>query len=137
MFRNKFGIYLHDTPTRAPFSRSNRAVSHGCVRVEKPFQLAEFLLKNNSNWNLDYIKIETGFAVADQTKIAEFKQVRGELRRNASYGKTTEVKLYQQIPLFIDYYTAWVNDKGTINFRYDVYNKDKILKKYLFIPGSM
>jgi L,D-transpeptidase YcbB len=137
MFRNKFGIYLHDTPTRAPFSRSNRAVSHGCVRVEKPFQLAEFLLKNNSNWNLDYIKIETGFAVADQTKITEFKQVRSELRRNASYSKTTEVKLYQHIPLFIDYYTAWVNDEGTINFRNDVYDKDKILKKYLFLPGSM
>ena len=137
MFMNKFGVYLHDTPTRAPFSRSNRAVSHGCVRVEKPFQLAEFLLKNNSRWNLDYIKIETGFAVADQTKIAEFKQIRGELRRNASYGKTTEVKLEQHIPVFIDYYTAWVNDEGTLNFRNDVYDKDKILKKYLFMPGSM
>jgi murein L,D-transpeptidase YcbB/YkuD len=137
MFRNKFGIYLHNTPTRAPFSRSNRAVSHGCIRVEKPFQLAEFLLKNNSKWTLDYIKIETGFAVADQTKIAEFKQVRGELRRNSSYGKTTEVKLDQHIPVFVDYFTAWVNDEGTINFRSDVYDRDKILKKYLFIPGSM
>jgi len=137
MFMNKFGVYLHDTPTRGPFSRSYRAVSHGCIRVEKPFQLAEFLLKNNSKWNLDYIKIETGFAVADQTKIAEFKQVRSELRRNSSIGKTTEVKLEQHIPVFIDYFTAWVGDDGTINFRNDVYDKDKILKKYLFIPGSM
>ena len=137
MFMNKFGVYLHDTPTRAPFSRSNRAVSHGCVRVEKPFQLAEFLLRNNSKWNLDYIKIETGFAVPDKTKVAEYKLIRSELRRNSSFGKTTEVKLEQHIPVFIDYFTVWVNDEGTVNFRNDVYDKDKILKKYLFIPGSM
>ena len=137
MFMNKFGVYLHDTPTRGPFSRSNRAVSHGCVRVEKPFQLAEFLLRNNSKWNLDYIKIETGFAIPDKTKVAEFKQVRSELRRNSSFGKTTVVKLEQHIPVFIDYFTAWVNDEGTINFRNDVYDKDKILKKYLFISESM
>jgi murein L,D-transpeptidase YcbB/YkuD len=137
MFLNKFGVYLHDTPTRTPFSRSYRAVSHGCVRVEKPFVLAEYLLRNNSKWNLDYIKIETGFAVPDKTKVAEFKLVRNELRRNSSYGKTTEVNLVQHVPVFIDYFTAWVNDEGTLNFRNDVYDKDKILKKYLFIPGSM
>ena len=137
MFMNKFGVYLHDTPTRGPFSRSYRAVSHGCVRVEKPFQLAEFLLRNNSKWNLDYIKIETGFAVPDKTKVAQYKLIRSELRKNSSFGKTTEVKLEQHIPVFIDYFTAWVNDEGTVNFRNDVYDKDKILKKYLFIPGSM
>ena len=105
--------------------------------MEKPFQLAEFLLRNNSKWNLDYIKIETGFAVADQTKIAEFKKVRSELRRNESYGKTTEVKFEHNIPVFIDYFTAWVNEEGTVNFRSDVYGKDNLLKKYLFIPESM
>jgi murein L,D-transpeptidase YcbB/YkuD len=137
MFANKFGVYLHDTPTRGPFSRSNRAVSHGCVRVEKPFQLAEFLLRNNSKWTLDYIKIETGFAIPDKTKVAEFKLVRGELRRNLSFGKTTEVKFDHKIPVIIDYFTAWVSDDGTVNFRNDVYDKDKILKKYLFMPGSI
>jgi murein L,D-transpeptidase YcbB/YkuD len=132
MFRNQFGIYLHDTPTRAPFSYSVRAVSHGCIRVEKPFQLAEYLLKNHSKWNLEYIKIETGFASADNTKIAEFQQKRNELRRGSSYGKTTEVRLEQNIPVFVDYYTAWVNDEGIVNFRNDIYDKDKIVKKYLF-----
>jgi len=133
MFKNKFGIYLHDTPTRGPFSNSVRAVSHGCMRVEKPFQLAEYLLKGHSKWNIDYIKIETGFAVADNTKIAEFKQIRNELRRGSSYGKTTEVKLEQNIPVFVDYYTAWVDDNGIVNFRSDVYGKDKILSNHLFI----
>jgi L,D-transpeptidase YcbB len=136
MFANQFGVYLHDTPTRGPFSRSYRAVSHGCVRVEKPFQLAEFLLKNNSKWTLDYIKIETGFAMPDKTKVEEFKQVRSEIRRNFSYGKTTDVKFDHKIPIVIDYFTAWVNDEGLVNFRNDVYDKDKILKKYLFLPDS-
>ncbi|MBZ0199782.1 MAG: L,D-transpeptidase family protein, partial [Ignavibacteriaceae bacterium] len=60
MFVNPFGIYLHDTPTRAPFGYQNRAVSHGCMRVEKPLQLAEYILQNNSKWNIDYLKLEIG-----------------------------------------------------------------------------
>jgi len=117
MFRNKFGIYLHDTPSRGPFSNSVRAVSHGCIRVEKPFQLAEYLLKGHSKWNIDYIKLETGFAVPDNTKIAEFKLKRSELRAGSSYGKSTDVRLEQNIPVFVDYYTAWVDDNGIVNFR--------------------
>ena len=131
MFDNPFGIYLHDTPTRAPFSSSNRAVSHGCVRVEKPLQLAEYLLNNNSNWNIDFLKIEIGSKVSDNSIVEEFMQKRAELRKNASYGKTTEVKLDKNIPLFIDYYTAWVDENGIVNFRDDVYREDAILLKYL------
>jgi murein L,D-transpeptidase YcbB/YkuD len=131
MFVNRFGIYLHDTPTRGPFSNSVRAVSHGCIRVEKPFVLAEYLLKGHSKWNIDYVKIETGFAAPDNTKIAEFRLKRNELRRGSSYGKTTEVKLEQNIPVFVDYFTAWVDEFGIVNFRPDVYGKDKILKNYL------
>ena len=137
MFQNKFGVYLHDTPTRGPFSRPSRAVSHGCIRVEKPFQLAEYLLWNNSKWTLDYIKIETGNAVPDKTKFDEFKLVRPELRKNASFGKTTIVKFDHKIPVIIDYYTAWVNDKGIMNFRNDVYGKDKILEKYMLQSGAL
>lgn len=137
MFQNKFGVYLHDTPTRSPFSRPSRAVSHGCIRVEKPFQLAEYLLRNNSKWTLDYIKIETGNAVTDKTKVDEFKQVRAELRRNESFGKTTIVKFDHKIPVIIDYYTAWINDKGIMNFRNDVYGKDKILEKYMLQSGAL
>jgi murein L,D-transpeptidase YcbB/YkuD len=132
MFTNKFDIYLHDTPTRAPFSAANRAVSHGCVRVEKPLLLAYYVLKNHSKWEPDYIKIEIGSPVADKTKIAEYRLKRNELRRNCSFGKTTQVNLDQNIPLLIDYFTAWVSEEGIVNFRDDVYGKDDILKKYLF-----
>lgn len=131
MFNNPFGVYLHDTPTRAPFNYVNRAVSHGCMRVEKPMVLADYLLKNNSNWLLDYIKIEIGQKVDDETILNEFKSKRNELRKNSSYGVTTEVKLFNKIPLFVDYYTCWVDENGNLNYRDDVYNRDKILEKVL------
>ena len=127
MFDNPFGVYLHDTPTRAPFKYENRAVSHGCVRVEKPLLLAEHILQNNSNWTIDYLKIEIGNKVDDKAVVEEFKQKRSELRKGASYGVTTDVKLVKPIPLFIDYFTAWVDKDGVVNFRDDVYRQDKII----------
>ena len=129
MFKNPFGVYLHDTPTRAPFKYVNRAVSHGCMRVEKPMLLSEYLLANNSPWNLDYIKIEIGQKVDDQNKVAEFNSRRNELRKNSSYGVTTEVKFDKIISLFVDYYTVWVDNQGIFNYRDDVYGRDKILMK--------
>ena len=132
MFNNSFGVYLHDTPSRAPFSLSNRAVSHGCVRVEKPLQLAAYILRNHPKWNIDYLKIEIGQRVKDSNKISEYYQKRESLREYASLGETTDVKLTKKIPLIIDYYTAWVDENGDINFRDDVYKKDEVLKEHLF-----
>lgn len=133
MFRNPFGVYLHDTPTRAPFNYVNRAVSHGCMRVEKPMVLADYLLNNNCDWKLDYLKIEIGQKPEDQKSIEEFKNVRNELRKNNSYGVTTEIKLKKYIPLFVDYYTMWVDKFGKLNYRDDVYGRDKKLKEALII----
>ena len=130
MFDNPFGVYLHDTPTRAPFKYINRAVSHGCMRVEKPLQFAEYLLANNSRWTIDYVKIEIGQKFDDQNIINEFNRMRTELRKNSSYGVTTEVKFDNTISLFVDYYTVWVDENGIFNYRDDVYGRDKVLMKY-------
>jgi len=131
IFNNPFGIYLHDTPNRPPFNYSNRAVSHGCVRVEKPLPIAEFLLRNHPSWNINYLKIEIGQKVEDKSIVSEYYKKRSSLRKYSSIGKTTDVKLSKKIPLFIDYYTAWVDENGIINFREDVYNRDKVLLEYL------
>jgi murein L,D-transpeptidase YcbB/YkuD len=133
MFYNPFGIYLHDTPSRIPFTYSNRAVSHGCVRVEKPLPLAEFLLKDHPKWNIDYLKIEIGQKVKDKSIVAEYNRQRSTLRRNSKGKKTTELILSKKMPLFIDYYTAWVDENGITNFRADVYGRDEILKEYFFL----
>lgn len=132
MFNNKFGIYLHDTPTRPPFNFAIRAVSHGCVRVEKPLVLAQFLLENHSQWNLDFFKIEIGERVADVGVKKEFSARRSALRKNRSFGPTTELVLEQNVPLYIEYFTAWVDKNGQINFREDVYRKDETLLNLMF-----
>lgn len=131
MFNNPFGIYLHDTPNRPPFNISNRAVSHGCVRVEKPLPLAEFLLRNHPSWNINYLKIEIGQKVEDKSIVSEYYKKRSSLRKYASLGETTDVILSQKTPVYIDYYTAWVDDNGVIQFRTDVYDRDKVLLNYL------
>ncbi len=131
IFNNRFGVYLHDTPTRPPFNLSNRAVSHGCVRVEKPMPLAEFLLKGHPKWNIDFLKIEIGQKVDNKAIVLEYAKKRSSLRKYASLGETTDVMLSKKVPLYIDYFTVWVDDNGVINFRDDVYNKDKVLMEYL------
>jgi L,D-transpeptidase YcbB len=131
MFNNPFGIYLHDTPNRPPFNFSNRAVSHGCVRVEKPLPLAEFLLRNHPKWNIDFLKIEIGQKVEDKSIVSEYYKKRESLRKYASLGETTDVILSQKTPVYIDYYTAWVDNEGVTQFRADVYDRDKVLLEYL------
>lgn len=131
MFNNPFGIYLHDTPNRPPFNLSNRAVSHGCVRVEKPLHLAEFLLRNHPKWNIDYLKIEIGQKVNDKTIVSEYWKKRDSLRKYASLGETTDVILSQKTSLYIDYYTAWIDESGVLQLRADVYDRDKVLLDYI------
>lgn len=131
IFNNPYGIYLHDTPTRPPFNYDNRAVSHGCVRVENPMPLAEFLLRDHPKWNIDFLKIEIGLKVENKEAVQEYSKKRESLRKYASLGKTTDVILPQKIQLYIDYLTAWVDNNGVINFRADVYDRDKFLLEYL------
>jgi murein L,D-transpeptidase YcbB/YkuD len=132
LFKNKFDIYLHDTPTRAPFGNSIRAVSHGCMRVEKPLDFAEYLLQGHSKWNMDYVKTEIGVPGADRVKAQEYKAKRAKLRHAAPEDKSTIISLDKKIPVFVDYYTAWVDNSGTMNLRSDVYGRDEIIKKALF-----
>lgn len=131
MFKNPFGVYLHDTPTRAPFGYANRAVSHGCVRVEKPYQFAEYLVEEHSKWNITYVKVETGAKVDDEDLRREYAANRSEIRGVGRDQKTTTIRMEKQIPLFIDYITAWVDSNGKFQFREDVYAKDEALVKGL------
>ncbi len=98
---NPFDIYLHDTPgSRALFARSERAFSHGCVRLEHPADLAAYLLRTDPQWSPDAIETAVGS------------------------GRTTTVALPQPIPIYILYQTAWADPDGTIETRPDVYHQD-------------
>lgn len=107
LFPNSYNIYLHDTPAKSLFSESSRAFSHGCVRVEEPEKLAQFLLQGDSTWNNEAIK------------------------KAMHSGTEKYVTLKKPVPVFITYFTAFVDRQGKINFRPDIYERDERLASML------
>jgi len=108
IFPNSFNMYFHDTPSKSLFNEDKRAFSHGCIRLSQPQKMAEWLLRNDPEWNTEKIV--------------------------AAMNKTTEraVKLKDPVPVFIIYYTVWVDNEGRLNFRDDVYRHDEALVKKMF-----
>lgn len=116
-FDNNFSVYLHDTSSRGVFGREDRGVSHGCVRVEKPFELAKFLLKDKDPRLIERIDYSMTADSLDNKKLV-----------------VGSVKLDPLVPLFIAYYTLYPLAGGMANYP-DVYGYDRVifehLKKYL------
>jgi len=108
IFPNSFNMYFHDTPAKSLFGQDKRAFSHGCVRLSEPQKMAEWLLRNDQDWPKERI-----VKAMNQTH-------------------ETSVKLKEAIPVFIIYYTAWVDEAGQLNFRDDVYQHDKELTGKMF-----
>lgn len=106
MFPNKYSVYLHDTPSKSLFARDERNFSSGCIRVEKPLELAELLLQETGGWNT--------------SKIAN--------AMNQSTEKT--VLLKTPIDVYIYYLTCWSHN-GKVEFRKDIYNRDSAVLKAL------
>ncbi len=107
MFPNQYDVYIHDTPNRELFKRDERTFSSGCIRIEKPFDLAKILLSDKPEW--------------DESSI-----------RKAMYsGKEQTVKFTSPIPVVIVYFTSWVDGNDQINFRKDVYERDKLVSSAL------
>ena len=108
LFPNSNNIYFHDTPSKYLFDRHDRAFSHGCIRVEKPKELAEALLKDDPGWTIE--KIEEAM--------------------NAKEEKWYRLKT--KIPVYIGYFTAWVDTNGVLHFYDDIYTRDQQLASLLF-----
>jgi murein L,D-transpeptidase YcbB/YkuD len=100
MFPNSHMVYLHDTPSKELFKRSNRAFSSGCIRVRNPYRLAELLLQDEDNWSLE--KVEAA--------IDTLKQQR--------------VKLPEPVPVLLLYWTVNIDSDGIIYFKDDIYARD-------------
>lgn len=114
LFPNSYNIYLHDTPSKSLFSQSSRAFSHGCVRVSEPKKLAQFLLRNDTAWTEEAID------------------------RAMHSGKEKYITLNKPVPVFITYFTAFVDRQGQINFRQDIYKRDDRLADFLMlVPESL
>ena len=112
LFPNSYSIYLHDTPSKSLFGQNTLAFSHGCIRVADPSRLAHWVLRFNQEW--PYEKIEEAF----------------------DYKKETTVNIAKPVPVFIGYFTCWVDQNGKLNFRKDIYGRDKKLADHLFPAGK-
>ena len=108
MFPNPNDIYMHDTPAKSLFEFEKRTFSHGCINVKEAKLLALTILKDDPDW--------------PPTKIDQ--AMSGE--------KETTCMLKNKIPVYIGYFTAWVQDNGEINFFPDVYSRDDNLDKLLY-----
>jgi murein L,D-transpeptidase YcbB/YkuD len=107
MFPNKFDVYLHDTPARALFKKTKRSSSSGCIRVEKPIELAEYLLRDDPKWTHE------------------------EILAAINSNKRQVVLIREPIAVHVLYRTAWVDEDDTIHFRDDIYGRDKMLDEAL------
>ena len=108
LFPNNFHIYLHDTPAKGLFNQQKRAFSHGCIRIEDPQRMAEWVLRDQPEWTTERIL----------------------QAMNGSEEKYVTVD--RDIPVVIGYFTAWVSANGSLNFREDVYGHDAKLAQRLF-----
>jgi L,D-transpeptidase YcbB len=113
MFPNKHLVYLHDTPNKSLFNKTDRAFSSGCIRVEKPFELVELLLKNNSQWSQSRLKTAL---------------MSGYLRH---------INLPENVPVLLLYFTAVLGENGQIKFFKDIYNWDKKIIEGLKQPFQL
>lgn len=139
-FPNRFAVYLHDTNAKRAFSRHNRAISHGCVRLEKPLELCFFALND--------IDIRDSAAVRErlfyQDKIRYTihqkvitKKAAEIIEKNPEAMKLGTIHLTQKIPLLMDYFTFSIDTNGEIIFRDDIYEMDNYVKQQLKNPAKM
>jgi murein L,D-transpeptidase YcbB/YkuD len=104
---NEFAVFLHDTPSRSGFSRADRLLSHGCVRLERPLELARLVLEGTPDWTPERMQ-----AAVDA-------------------GKTVRVSLPEPIPMYLFYWTSFVDSEGKIYFWDDIYGWDARLTQAL------
>ncbi|MFY7880544.1 MAG: L,D-transpeptidase family protein [Lacibacter sp.] len=112
LFPNSHNIYMHDTPSKTLFEQDDRAFSHGCIRIEQPKMLAQYVLRDQPEWT----EIRIDSAMHD--------------------GKELFVAIKNPIPVYIAYFTTWVDAAGKLNFRKDIYKRDHKLGEAIFLQTN-
>ena len=133
-FNNNFSVYLHDTNNRGAFKREKRTLSHGCIRVEKPFDLARFLLPDLDEWDQDRLRLSMDLP-------PETDQGKEYLEENAEEPRPFHLMTYHEVsprvPVYIIYYTAYPNPAtGIVQTWPDLYGYDKAIASAIecFLP---
>ena len=100
LFPNPFDVYLHDTPQDSLFNKDRRALSHGCIRLENPVALAQYVLRDEPQWTSE------------------------KINNAMNAGHEQGVPLKERLPVHIGYFTAWVNADGSVTYTDDPYSLD-------------
>jgi len=116
--KNDYSIYLHDTPDHSLFSQDNRALSFGCIRVQKSEDMAVFLLDGNSDISADAVR-------------QKFTAIGTDLKSEFHF-------LTEKIPAHLVYMTAWIDPQGDVKFGQDIYGRDvKLAKSLIHKKGEL
>jgi murein L,D-transpeptidase YcbB/YkuD len=105
MFPNQFDVYIHDTPARNLFGKSRRDFSSGCIRIEKPVEFAEYLLRNHPAWPPEKIRA----SLSDSEPVEQ------------------TVQIPEPINIYILYWTVWLGHDNLTNFSPDIDGRDSVL----------
>ena len=126
MFYNPFSIYLHDTPNKKAFKRTQRAVSHGCVRLEKPILFGEFMMQNSKKYDADDFRIMMGFAPLDEDRLKEYDP-EDTTALIQPLEETTKLMLDKPMPVYFDYRTIYFDREWNAHQCYDIYDENKLI----------
>lgn len=128
-FPNNFSVFLHDTSSPGAFGRDNRGVSHGCVRVQRPFDLAAFVLdKDTDEWELDKLRISMGMKPESERGI-EFMDEQDPAQGTPKL--VSWLKSPTRVPIIITYYTMFQTPDGSVQHYPDVYGYDEAIGEAL------
>ena len=130
--KSNFSVFLHYTSSPKVFQRDSRSVSHGCVRVEQPFELANYVLDQPDDWLLDRIRISMGLPPVTDRGQQYIRTHNGK----EDYKLIGYVPVKPHVPLYIIYYTLWPNENGALQTWPDVYGYDRVVLQHLklFLP---
>ena len=124
-FPNNFSVYLHDTNNRGAFSRERRTLSHGCVRVQKPFELACFLLPEIDDWAKDKLRISMDIHPETERGLIFISEHADDPR---PFRLSTYHDVNPRVPVYIVYFTVYPNpETGEIDTYPDIYGYDKVI----------
>lgn len=130
LFWNPFSIYMHDTPQKSKFKLPQRAVSHGCVRLEDPILFGEFTMQNIKKYDTDDFRIMMGLEPVGEERLEEYDP-EDTTAAIQPIDTTMQIRLDKPIPLFMDYRTVYFDLEWKAHFCYDIYDQNKYILRRL------
>lgn len=136
-FPNRYSIFMHDTPSKFAFSYSNRHVSHGCIRMEKPMEMVDFITSFHEKNNYDDVLIAMGLPPErDEKKVKKYEEDMKDTAKAVKYKLKPNYyfRADSQLAVYIVYFTCGISENGKMQYFNDGYNRDQKLMQEMMKP---